>query len=77
LRGDTTGYLLNSREEITMKKMPTPEEFKELTKDRDPIALAAAVDAYTTQYEMVLRGYNETRDSVVRFKNDGGRGGYV
>ena len=57
-----------------MKKMLTPEEFKE----QNPDAAAAAIAAHTLQYETVGHGFNETQDSVERFKRTpGARGGYV
>lgn len=53
--------------------MPTPEEFKE----RNPAASPAGIAAYKRLYETVGKSYNEMLESVKRFEDDGGRGGYV
>jgi hypothetical protein len=61
------------RQGIRPMTMPTPEEFKE----RNPTATPPAITAYRRLYDTVGKSYNEMMESVQRFENDGGRGGYV
>lgn len=53
--------------------MLTPEEFKERNRTASPAVLAA----YNRLYDEVGRNYNEMLESVKRFEDAGGRGGYV